>query len=425
MGVMRGKRLVAVNWSDDELRLISTLGPLKDAPLDTTNAYGNRWDAARFGQRLFFETGFSPGEPMSCTTCHKPGMFFVDRIPLAEGRVIEDRNTPTILNAAHFDDFFWDGRTDSLWSQAIEPFEDPREFATTRVAAARHVLNSPLLRRSYENIFGALPDFNDLARFPAHARPVPGESDHPHNVAWQTMTPADQDAANRVMANIGKSIAAFERTMVQSDPAAWSPFDRFADDLVRGGDGGGHLSGPAQRGLQLFLGRGKCLDCHFGPGIGGIGFQINGTPPRGGGSPRHPSRYAAIDIVKSSVFNAAGPYSDDPDGGAATLMRGLTRTEDDWGTFRVPSLRNIAQTAPYMHAGQMATLADVVEHYSTLEDAVIAGHHGLAVIEPLNLSAQEAEDLVAFLTSLTGGPPMPPTRREQTSDGMVGGTITK
>ena len=107
----------------------------------------------------------------------------------------------------------------------------------------------------------------------------------------------------------------------------------------------------------------------------------------------------------ASQFTASGKHSDDPDGTRAIISKHIAKRTEDWGSFRTPSLRNVAKTAPFMHAGQLETLEDVLKHYSTLENFVSADHHRETILEPLNLTSQQTIDLIAFLESLTA--PLP------------------
>jgi cytochrome c peroxidase len=120
-----------------------------------------------------------------------------------------------------------------------------------------------------------------------------------------------------------------------------------------------------------------------------------------------PGRLAGIELLKRDPFNAAGAFSDDPRCEAAERVRRLAAKPDSASQFKTPSLRNVAETAPYMHQGQLATLEDVVRYYSTLEGRVPRSHHPETILVPLGLGDDEQRDLVAFLRSLTGEPPDP------------------
>jgi cytochrome c peroxidase len=208
---------------------------------------------------------------------------------------------------------------------------------------------------------------------------------------------------NRAFANFGKALAAYERRLL-SDGA---PFDRYA-----AGDTGA-MSEPAKRGLKLFIGKAACVACHNGPTFSDEEFHVTGVPQIGehvlesdGG------RYDAIPFYLSWDFNTAGPYSDDP---AIDRTRGVTQDEALLGAFRTKGLRSVAETAPFMHTGHLATLQEVVELYN--DGGAESGFAGAkdALIQPLNLTPQEIQDLVAFLESLTGEPVPEALRRDPSS----------
>lgn len=391
----------AVQFTEAELRLIFQHSPLPPPPPDPTNAHADNPAAARLGQALFFEQRFSSNGQHACATCHDPARAFTDGEPLADGvGGRTQRHTPTVLNAAYHRWQFWDGRADSLWSQALQPIENDLEMNFTRSGVAHVIHDDAGLRSAYEAVFGPLPPLGDEARFPRSAKPDAAAADDPRRLAWQAMSESDRDEVNRVAANVGKAIAAYERRLVSRS----SPFDRFVAAL-RAGDANAHslVSESAQRGLKLFIGTGKCRVCHSGPNFTDGEFHNTGVPPLAGGMPSDAGRYDGARKVVADPFNSAGRYSDAPDSDAAQLLRFLSNPSENWGLFKTPSLRNAAATPPYMHQGQFATLAEVVRFYSTRENAVSMGHHRQeTILTPLNLSPEEQADLVAFLETLTG-----------------------
>ena len=378
-------------------------------PGDSTNRVADDPQAARLGQMLFFDARLSGNGKVACSSCHDPAHAFTDAKPLSDGVGRSSRNAPTVLDAAFARWHFWDGRADSLWSQALAPIEHPSEMDGSRVDVARLLRSDGPLRGAYEKVFGVLPDVSDARRFARGARPEHdvhrGAEDEPapREAAWLAMDPKDRRAVNTVFANVGKAIAAYERRL---SPRG-SPFDRYLDALKRD-DAAAEAQYPAaaRRGLALFLGRAACRSCHGGPFFTDGEFHNIGVPALDRLPPRDPGRHRGIELVQSDVFNAHGPYSDDREGERAQLLGALARPPELWGAFRTPSLRNVARTAPYMHQGQFATLKDVVHFYSTLEGAVPAGHHGERVLRALNLTAEDQSDLVAFLETLTD-PPLP------------------
>jgi cytochrome c peroxidase len=216
------------------------------------------------------------------------------------------------------------------------------------------------------------------------------------------MDEKDRESVDRSYSNLGKAIAAYERRLV----GGTSAFDRFAEGLA---DGDAiklaALSTSAQRGLKLFIGKAGCRLCHVGPLFSDGEFHDLGLAPLKGGKRKDPGRHAGVDLVLRDPFNGVSAYSDaarDADRSlAADKLEFLAQGPELWGQFKTPTLRNVARTAPYMHQGQFASLADVLHFYSTLAGAAPAGHHQETTLVPLALEAQELGDLQAFLESLT------------------------
>jgi cytochrome c peroxidase len=399
-GIGPGDGLV-VTFDDSELRRILSHSPLPDPPVDPTNRYADDPAAARLGQFLFFDERLSSNGSFSCSTCHDPAQGFSDGKTFGEAIGTTDRHTQSLFNVAQNRWFFWDGRADSLWMQALEPIEKPNELGSSRLQIAHLVHDDPELRTAYESIFGPMPELADEERFPPEGRPMPDEPEHPHHIAYASMHEADRDAVDRVFANVGKAIEAYERRLVTRRSA----FDVFVEGLRSGNrEKIESLSPQAQRGLKLFIGRANCRLCHAGPNFTDGEFHNNGTPPLDGGQPRDDGRYGGAKLVKNNPFNAFGRFSDDPDSSKADQTRSLLRSPEQWGQFKTPTLRNVALSPPYMHQGQFTTLEAVIRHYSTLDGAFLASHHQEQLLKPLELTDREIADLAAFLGSLTGEP---------------------
>lgn len=384
-----------VSFSEDERRRILELSPLGPPPADPSNAVGDDDAAATLGQRLFVEPRLSSGA-VSCATCHVPHHGFTDAKQVSEGVGRGRRHTLSLWNVAYNRWWFWDGRVDSLWSQALSPIENETEMAGDRLKAAHLLSGDAVLRAAYDSVFGSTPDLSDQERFPAAGHPVPGKPNDPRSVAWSGMSEADREVVNRIFANIGKAIAAYERRLVSRH----SKFDRFAEAL-RAGEDSAVLSIPAQRGLKLFVGRGQCRVCHGGPNFTDGEFHNTGVPPLDAAGRTDAGRYAGIPLVLANPFNLKGRFSDDRSPNAGEKLSFLRVTPETWGQFKTPSLRNVALVAPYMHQGQFATLRDVVTFYSTRAGAGDPGSSGERILKPLHLSPSEIDDLIAFLESLT------------------------
>ncbi len=367
-----------VAFSDEERRLLLLHSPLPELPNDETNAVADNPAAVRLGHFLFFDKRLSGNGQVSCATCHDAAKGLADGRSVGEGIARGTRNTPSLWNVAYHRWYFWDGRADSLWSQALHPIERADEMGGSRLAVARLIAGDAELRPAYEAIFGKAPD--------------------PATLANEALEDTLRGAVDRLFANVGKAIAAYERKLVSRA----APFDRFVAGLrERDAEKLRAISPAAQRGAKLFVGRGNCRTCHTGPHFSDLEFH-SVMVPDAGGLLRDAGRFEGIRTLQSDPFNAAGEFSDDRAGSKAAMLRFLTNRSDNAGRFRTPTLRNVALTAPYMHGGQYATLADVLEHYSTFADAPAAGHiHRETILLPLNLTEQEAADLQAFLAALT------------------------
>ena len=358
-----------VRFDAKDVAKILTHSPLGAPPPDPTNAHADDPKAARLGQFLFFDKRLSANGEIACATCHDPARAYADGKTLSEGLGVGKRHVPSLLNVAWQRWLFWDGRADSPWAQATRPIESPTEMGSDRNRIAQLVTSDPGLRGAYAAVFGAVP------------------------------TP---DAADRILAQTGKALEAYERKLVSAD----SQFDGFASAL-KSGDAAAQARYPeaAKRGLALFVGKANCRLCHAGPLFSDGEFHNVGVPTLDKSPPRDAGRFAGIEEVRNDPFNCGGAFSDDPKGARASELAMLVRTSDLWGEFRTPTLRNVARTAPYMHQGQYATLRDVLKYYSTLEGTVPAGHHGEQVIKPLHLADGEIDDLIAFLETLNGANP--------------------
>ena len=209
------------------------------------------------------------------------------------------------------------------------------------------------------------------------------------------LTDPQRDAVTGVFVNIGKSIAAYERR-VQYAP---SRFDRYVDALRETGrEPEGVLTVDEVAGLRLFVGKANCTQCHNGPLFTNNEFHNTGVPARPG-LPQDMGRLAGARKVLHDEFNCRSRWSDDRSKTCAELDFLVSDSQTQERAFKVPSLRNVADRAPYMHAGQMATLADVLDHYNRAPSAP-AGHTEL---KPLHLKPQELRQLEAFLHALSGG----------------------
>ncbi len=385
-------------WTAEERTMLSamSLDRLPPTPRDASNAVEALPAAAALGKRLFEDPRFSRNQAVSCASCHAPERQFQDGKPVGQGLATGSRRTMPIAGVAHGAWFFWDGRKDSLWSQALGPLEDAAEHGSNRTRIAR--LMQTHHRAGYEAAFGPLPD---LTGQPDDAGPL---GDASERAAWQAMPATRRHDIDRVFANLGKAVAAYERTLMPGE----SRFDRYARAVVSGDPTGQQaLSAQEISGLRLFLGKGQCATCHNGPLFTDQHFHNTGVPQRDPARPDR-GRASATARVQSDEFNCLGPFSDAPKEACQELRFMVTGDPALEGAFKTPGLRNVALRAPYMHAGQFASLDEVVAHYVRSPKAAV-GHselahegQGHAERRPIRLSASEARDVAAFLKALSG-----------------------
>ncbi len=345
-------------WTDEERAVIESLWleSLPDLPPDPSNVVADYPRAVEFGRQLFFDTRFSANGAVSCATCHKPERRFTDGLPKGVGVGVSQRNTPSIVGTAYSPWLYWDGRRDSQWSQALSPLEDPNEHAGNRLTIIAIVVEDKNYWRMYKSLFG------------------------------------EAAAVDTMFANIGKAIAAFERTIM---PTA-SRFDEYAAAVVAGDEQrqAGLFSDDQIRGLRLFIGEANCTQCHNGPLFTNNEFHNTGLVNFPGEVPDK-GRVAGVREVAEEPFNCRSGHNDDRSAQCAELEF-MRAGPELIGAFRTPSLRNIDGTEPFGHKGQLPDLAAVLEHYNEAPDAMI-GHNEA---KPLRLSRRELQQLEAFLGTL-------------------------
>lgn len=337
-------------------------------PPDPTNAKADDPAAAALGKQLFFDKTLSPSGNVACSSCHDSAKHFQDGIPQSTGGLATlDRNSPAIALAAHDRWQFWDGRADTLWMQALGPFEDGKEIGGSRLFVVHAVMSK--YGSTYASVFGSAPDLSDTSRFPANGKPG--------DASWTAMTAADQKTVNDAYANVGKAIAAFERTL-RVKP------NRF--DAYVGGDLT-VLTPTEKKGLEAFFGTG-CVQCHWGPRLTNDAFHPDRYPTGRQDGKADRGRIDGIAKLLASEFAQPHP--------------GLKANDKQLGSFKTTSLRGVANSAPYGHGGTIATLQDAARIYGTaglpVSDARAVGN-----TEPwLGQFAQvHADELVPFLEMLT------------------------
>ncbi|MCH2205436.1 MAG: hypothetical protein MK132_06165 [Lentisphaerales bacterium] len=358
---------------------------------DDTNSYDGNRAAIELGKKLFFDKKLSVKGDLSCASCHDPNQHWTAKRPLNE------RDIPSLWNAKDRRWLFWDGRSDSLWSQAAEPLENPVEQGHSRTAIVSYIFSNPEYHQTFKSLFGEFSaDFSDRKAFPIPAKPTKEKGPAQEN--WQSMSQENQLHINHTFIKLCKAIAAFEKTIVASP----STFDIFLEGIVQKDQKKvNQLSLSAQRGLKIFIGKGQCNLCHNGHNLTDEEFHFIHLPLEPGQSELKPARLAGAQKLYSAMFNSMGKYSDAPTGKRAERLRYLKIDTESIGHYKTPSLRNVAHTAPYMHNGSFASLREVIDFYSEMENANKDQPHLEKVIQPLHLDEQEKNDLEAFLHALT------------------------
>lgn len=276
------------------------------------------------GEKLFFDPILSKDMTISCGSCHQPEFAFADNksLSVGVGGKFGTRNTPSVMNMASRPHFFYDGRAATLEEQAIGPIENPVEMNLAISEAVNRLRESELYSKLFMKIYMEEP----------------------------------------TQENTTDALAQFQRSLESNGTA---PHDKWMND-----EDPKALSQSQLRGRELFLDKGKCFDCHFGPDFTGDEFRN-------------------IGLYDEKEYKDKGRFD-------------KTKDSNDLGKFKTPGLRNIALSAPYMHDGSLETLEEVVDFYS---DPYMFVPNPInmdsIMIEPLKLTYQEKEDLVNFLHSLT------------------------
>lgn len=390
----------ALEFSTTEKALIQSLsGRHIKAEADPGNRVSQHPLAISVGKRLFFDKRLSPDGKVACASCHQPDKGWADGAMRSDLRGIPlKRHTPGLWNVSQNRWYFWDGRADSLWSQAISSLEAHDEMGSNRVYLARFIQSDAELKAAYEQLFGPIPDCIKTA-LPTSGRPT--GPDNAMIERWSKLSSCQQQGVNQLLTGLSKMIAAFETTLLSNN----ARFDRFADEIETQGTST-KLDETEQKGLRLFLGKGKCVTCHSGPNFSDSEFHSVFFSKK-----REPGRYAAIPLLQKGEFNLNSPYADQyiatkktvsqaTPGQTINKLHYLYRSIDLRHKFKTPTLRNLSSGAPYMHDGSMQTLEDVLDYYANIASHAPKTQHEETVLNDLALNHLEISALAAFLETL-------------------------
>ncbi len=300
------------------------------------------------GKMLFFDRRLSGDGTMSCVTCHDPEMAFTDGldISLSYPTTRNWRNSPTLINVAFQNHLFHDGRAQSLEEQALFPMMSAFEMNRNLDFLEEVIRSVPEYVDAFKKVFG------------------------------------DGDTTRQ---RIAMAIAAFERTLISKN----APLDRYLN-----GDKAA-LSRDAKKGLEIFTGKGRCAECHFGVALSDDKFYALNVPenlqqeadPRIGATRRFVAKVYRYEDYRN-LKEDPGRYL-------------ITKDKKDWKAFKTPTLREITKTGPYMHNGMLTSLDEVIEFFDKG-----GGPEGTTALKPLGLGSEEKRQLKAFLTEALAGDPI-------------------
>ena len=336
-----------IGWLLAILVLPASVGAGPLVPFDSVPVPGRESDSpalVELGKQLFFDRRLSGDGTMSCGTCHDPDMGFSDGLDISLNYPTTRnwRNSPTLINTALQKSLFHDGRAATLEEQALFPMMSAFEMNQNLDYLEEEIRAVSEYEAAFADAFG------------------------------------DPDVTRE---RIAKAIAAFERTLISRD----APLDRFLAGDERA------LSPEAQQGYQLFVGKGNCSQCHFGPNLMDDRFHALMVPE----NPEHLTdpRITATRRFVAKLYGFEDFRTLDEDPGRYLI----TKDEKDWKAFKTPTLRDVAKTAPYMHNGVFATLDQVIDFFAA------GGGENNRVLQPVPLDAQERQQLRSFLEEgLTG-----------------------
>jgi cytochrome c peroxidase len=305
------------------------------------------------GRKLYFDTRLSADGTVSCATCHDVTRGFTDQRATSEGikAQLGRRNAPTTLNVTLLQSLFLDGRSPTLDHQARQPIVNPIEMGFADGAAAvKAIQGDAEYQAAFQKAYGRPVNYDD----------------------------------------IGNAIGAFERTLI----FVGSPFRRYLSGDEKA------ISAEAKQGWTLFNEKARCVSCH----------PMSPSNPLGtdnrfhniGVSARHQDFLGLAGKALKALGEDASEQKLD-ELALSTDMSELgrfmvTKNRSDLGAFRTSILLNIGITPPYMHDGTVETLWDVMDHYNKGGEPNLFLDGG---IEPLALTEEEINQLVAFLFSLT------------------------
>jgi len=327
------------------------LEPFKHSPISQTNPQTPQ--KIELGKMLFFDRRLSGDGTMSCATCHIPELGFSDgqAISLSYPTTKNWRNSPTLINVAFSKFLFHDGRAETLEDQALFPMMSSFEMNQNLDFVEEEIRSVPEYLKRFKEVFGS----EDITR-----------------------------------ERMAMAIAAFERALISRN----SPLDSYLQGDMDA------LSADAKMGFEIFIGKGKCTECHYGVNLIDDKFHALNVP-------EHPDFQSDPRVAATRRFVAKLNHYEDYRNLQEDPGRYLiTKDKKDWRAFKTPTLRDIAKTEPYMHNGVFETLEEVIDFFDR------GGGAGNIALKPLNLNDAEKHALKVFMVEALSGDDieMPPPK---------------
>lgn len=310
------------------------------------------------GRQLYFDRRLSVDNTISCADCHHPttGYGANTRFGVGVRKQEGNRNSPVSFNRILSKAQFWDGRADSLEAQAVGPIANPIEMGHTHDACVGSLGKIEGYKIQFEKIFGRAPNIDDIGKAIATFERAIVTEASPYDL---------YEPVRQMLVAFPEELEDLD-ALKEEDPQLYARFTK-AKALADANP----MSESAKRGRDLFFSaKSNCTACHVG---------VNFTD----------ELYHNLGVGMEAANPDLGRYAE-------------TKQEKDKGAFKTPTIRNITQTAPYMHDGSQKTLEEVVEYYAK------GGHPNPYLsdkIKKLDLTAQDKADLVEFMKALTG--PLP------------------
>ncbi|WP_062269519.1 cytochrome-c peroxidase [Endozoicomonas arenosclerae] len=365
----------------EDAKYFSIMG-LQSTPDDPSNAFQRDPDAIDLGRKLFFDRGMSASKEIACSTCHFTNNQYIANESIPAGSPRAFRSVMQITGVAYNRFFFWDGRADSLWAQALGPIQNPGEHNLDRLSAVQYVV------RNYAAELNKISSTS--AKYEGYLKRVKN---------WNESSNDDPPTTsiNFLFSLMGKSLAAFQ-TSLPVQPSLW-------DNVARAKIKGTPLDKAQEKiwkGFRIFTGKARCSSCHDGPLFTDFSFHNTAMPTR----PElgiEAGRYEVLPQIKSNEFGCYSLYSDASKDECRHLKYVNQSIDENFGSFKTPTLRNVRTKTHFGHASQFSSLQQMIDHYDTAP----VGVHGrmlntrtLSELKPIGLSSSEKESLLEFLKAL-------------------------